>query len=385
VLRRVQATGHEDSWVPAQRAAASFLAQSGTLQGLTGMRRGLVMDVNPVVTGRSTGAPVDTEWEYDQKAEFGGNVRWGITPNLTLNGTINPDFAEVEADTRQINLTRFPLFFPEKRPFFTEGASFFDFGLDLQDTFIPFYSRRVGLFEGHIVGVILVGDTVREDTLRAYTRRQRRAVDRRAAGGDGREHAGAFAAKLSCRRAQVGVLADRQVEVRALPGAQHLGRPRERALLRQVDVARPERRGRAQHRPQVAGILDRLDEQHEAAASGRRDARRGADRDHADVGQQRAHRVEQRLRHDHRVGRRHARDQRRHPGPRDRVLAGDDGVGRADAVEVRGHEVLALEHAAAGLAALARRCDQPRDVAQPLVMAACDPVHQKSRIRDDFS
>jgi hypothetical protein len=138
VLRRVQATGHEDSWVPAQRAAASFLAQSGTLQGLTGMRRGLVMDVNPVVTGRSTGAPVDTEWEYDQKAEFGGNVRWGITPNLTLNGTINPDFAEVEADASQIVTDpRRALFFPEKRPFFLEGIEQFQTPNQL------IYSRRI--------------------------------------------------------------------------------------------------------------------------------------------------------------------------------------------------------------------------------------------------
>jgi hypothetical protein len=138
VLRRVQATGHEDSWVPAQRAAASFLRQSGTLQGLTGMRRGLVMDVNPVVTARATGAPVQTEWDYDQKAEFGGNLRWGITPNLTLNGTVNPDFAEVEADASQIVTDpRRALFFPEKRPFFLEGIEQFSTPNQL------IYSRRI--------------------------------------------------------------------------------------------------------------------------------------------------------------------------------------------------------------------------------------------------
>lgn len=138
VVRRVQATGHEDSWVPARRAAASFLGQSGTLQGLTGMRRGLVMDVNPVVTARATGAPVQTEWDYDQRAEFGGNVRWGITPNLTLNGTINPDFAEVEADASQIVTDpRRALFFPEKRPFFLEGIEQFQTPNQL------IYSRRI--------------------------------------------------------------------------------------------------------------------------------------------------------------------------------------------------------------------------------------------------
>jgi hypothetical protein len=138
VVRRVQASGHEDSWAPAQRAAASFLAQSGTLQGLTGMRRGLVMDVNPVVTARASGSPVETEWDYDQQAEFGGNIRWGITPNLTLNGTLNPDFAEVESDASQIVTDpRRALFFSEKRPFFLEGIEQFNTPNQL------IYSRRI--------------------------------------------------------------------------------------------------------------------------------------------------------------------------------------------------------------------------------------------------
>ena len=139
VVRRVQATGHEDSWVPAQRASASFLQQSGTLQGLTGMRRGLVMDLNPVVTARATGTPVTpTGWSYDNGAELGGNVRWGITPNLTLNGTVNPDFSQVEADATQIVTDpRQVLFFPEKRPFFLEGIEQFSVPNNL------IYSRRI--------------------------------------------------------------------------------------------------------------------------------------------------------------------------------------------------------------------------------------------------
>ena len=139
VVRRVQASGHEDSWVPAERAAASFLRQAGTLQGLTGLRRGLVMDVNPVVTARATGVPASpTGWDYDEGAELGGNVRWGITPNLTLNGTVNPDFAEVEADATQIVTDpRRALFFAEKRPFFLEGIEQFSVPNQL------IYSRRI--------------------------------------------------------------------------------------------------------------------------------------------------------------------------------------------------------------------------------------------------
>lgn len=126
VVRRITSTGHEDSWTPARRANASFLGQSGTLTGLTGLRRGLVMDVNPVATWRASGAPAEPGWSYDGQAEFGGNARWGITPNLTLSGTVNPDFSQVEADASQvITDPRQALFFSEKRPFFLEGIEQF--------------------------------------------------------------------------------------------------------------------------------------------------------------------------------------------------------------------------------------------------------------------
>jgi hypothetical protein len=141
VIRRVQATGHEDSWVPARRAAATFLGQAGTLQGLTGLRRGLVMDVNPVLTARADGAPRGSPapgWDYDGAAELGGNLRWGVTPNLTLNGTYNPDFSQVEADASQIVTDpRRALFFPEKRPFFLDGIEAFSTPNRL------IYSRRI--------------------------------------------------------------------------------------------------------------------------------------------------------------------------------------------------------------------------------------------------
>jgi len=141
IIRRIQATGHEDSWVPAIRAAPSFLRQSGMLQGLTGLRRGLVMDLNPVVTGRATGGPDPTRpgaWRRDRAGEFGGNLRWGITPNLTLNGTVNPDFSQVEADASQIVTDpRRALFFAEKRPFFLEGIEQFATPNQL------IYSRRI--------------------------------------------------------------------------------------------------------------------------------------------------------------------------------------------------------------------------------------------------
>jgi len=81
--------------------------------------------------------------QLDTNGDVGVDIKWGLTPSLTLDGTINTDFAQVEADEEQVNLTRFDLFFPEKRPFFLENASTFQFGqpqsVDL------FFSRRIGL------------------------------------------------------------------------------------------------------------------------------------------------------------------------------------------------------------------------------------------------
>lgn len=128
VVRQIQHSGHEDSWAPARRAGLSFLAQSGSLDDLSGLRRGLVVDVNPEITQRTSGgsappAPGGSGWRYDAgRPEVGGNARWGITNNLTLNGTINPDFSQIESDAGQLAFDpRQALFFAEKRPFFLDG------------------------------------------------------------------------------------------------------------------------------------------------------------------------------------------------------------------------------------------------------------------------
>lgn len=128
VLRKSQSSGYEDSWAPARRDATSFLSQGGVIEGMHELRPGLVLDLNPEFTGRVDGASASPSgWEYDaQRPEIGGNVRWGVTPNLTLNGTINPDFSQVEADASQIQYDpRNALFFEEKRPFFLDGLEQF--------------------------------------------------------------------------------------------------------------------------------------------------------------------------------------------------------------------------------------------------------------------
>jgi hypothetical protein len=128
VLRRVQHTGFQDTWAPAVRANANFLAQSGTLEGLRDMHRGLVLEAAPTVTARLDGSPrAGRDRVYKGESEFGGDARWGIRQNLTLNATINPDFSQVEADVGQVLLNeRFALFYPEKRPFFLDGLELFD-------------------------------------------------------------------------------------------------------------------------------------------------------------------------------------------------------------------------------------------------------------------
>lgn len=132
VKRITQHSGHEDTWTPAVRANASFLVQGGHLLGLTGLRRGLVLEVDPELTASVTGGPraaTDGDhWGYrDPRTELGGNLRWGITPNYTANATINPDFSQVESDVGQVTVNeRFALFFPEKRPFFLDGLEQYD-------------------------------------------------------------------------------------------------------------------------------------------------------------------------------------------------------------------------------------------------------------------
>jgi hypothetical protein len=129
--RHVQRNGYEETWTPARRASASFIAQSGTLEGLTGLRHGQVVEVNPELTNTTRGtaccAPALNRWSYSSDPQLGGNARWAMGSNFVLNGTIRPDFSQVEADATQVAADeRFALFYPEKRPFFVEALDQFN-------------------------------------------------------------------------------------------------------------------------------------------------------------------------------------------------------------------------------------------------------------------
>jgi hypothetical protein len=131
VDRHVQRSGYEETWTPVRRASASFISQSGTLDGLTGLRHGQVVELNPEFTNTTRGAaccaPTLNDWTYSSHAQFGGNVRWALGSNFVLNGTVKPDFSQVEADATQVAADeRFALFYPEKRPFFVEALDQFN-------------------------------------------------------------------------------------------------------------------------------------------------------------------------------------------------------------------------------------------------------------------
>lgn len=131
---------------PTLDSSVTDLSRAGTLKGVGGLEQGRGLEISPYATGKTS-----KDYASGSRAwlgQLGGDVTWKITPQLVSVFTANTDFAETEVDSRQINLTRFPLFFPEKRAFFLEGANQYTFGLGLGEQFIPFFSRNVGLLDG---------------------------------------------------------------------------------------------------------------------------------------------------------------------------------------------------------------------------------------------
>ncbi len=127
------------------------LSRAGELSGMQGLRQGLGWEISPSLVGRMTNdfTPGGRAWT----GAPGADVTYRITPQMAAVFTANTDFAETEVDSRQLNLTRFPLFFPERRTFFLEGANQYEFGLGLSDWFIPFFSRRIGLYRQQVIPI----------------------------------------------------------------------------------------------------------------------------------------------------------------------------------------------------------------------------------------
>ncbi|NNF02904.1 MAG: carbohydrate binding family 9 domain-containing protein [Rhodothermales bacterium] len=163
IMRFVSRSGERSMWpfIPRRYSAGIFqVSQYATMHGLQDIERGRNILIKPYVitggqevrVGEDAGEPV---YESDFKRDAGLDVKYGITPNLTLDVTINTDFAQVESDAVQLDLTRFNLFFPEKREFFLERAGLFQFGQSGQTE--TFFSRRIGISNDIIAGGRLVG------------------------------------------------------------------------------------------------------------------------------------------------------------------------------------------------------------------------------------
>ena len=166
IVRAVQRSGQEQTWTMTKRGAASFLAQSGRLEGLSELSAGRALDIIPTVTSRIDGAPsgASGRWDYaGGTPEVGGNVRYGITSNLTLNATANPDFSQVESDVGQFSFDpRQAIAFPERRPFFLDGIEQFDVPSNLIYTrriVQPIFATKVtGKVAGTQIGVLAAVD-----------------------------------------------------------------------------------------------------------------------------------------------------------------------------------------------------------------------------------
>ena len=129
-LRRIRRKNEDTFWVYVPRPyRLTRVSVAGQLDGMSGIRQGRNLYVKPYLS-----TPVERREgdDVDFVPEVGFDVKYGLTPGLTLDLTVNTDFAQVEADEQQINLTRFSLFFPEKREFFLENSSIFQFGRPVQ-------------------------------------------------------------------------------------------------------------------------------------------------------------------------------------------------------------------------------------------------------------
>lgn len=150
VQRRTQRLQETDRWTnAAPDHQVTQTSRAGVLTGVPPFALGLGLSVRPSV---AVGVARDSAGASLRDRSHGSlDATQRIGANSLGSLTVNTDFAETEVDTRRVNLTRFSLFFPEKRTFFLEGSDIFDFGLGLNEDLIPFFSRRVGLYGGNEV------------------------------------------------------------------------------------------------------------------------------------------------------------------------------------------------------------------------------------------
>ena len=156
--RTVRRKNEEILWSGHKRNQGLFRPQNaGILTGLNGISQGLGLEI--VGYGKTEASKVQNEtgngYNNNAGVDGGVDINYNITPGLKASMTINTDFAETEVDDRQINLTRFPIRFPEKRDFFLEGANIYQFAP--RSGVYPYFSRKIGLQSGNPVPILFGG------------------------------------------------------------------------------------------------------------------------------------------------------------------------------------------------------------------------------------
>jgi len=152
VIRNIYRNAESDLWQPIARNASGVVHNAGLLDGLVGIKPHTIFDITPygVTKFESYEGEAGNPWlnGTDFKANAGLDAKIGISNNMTLSLTVNPDFGQVEADPSEVNLSAFETFFREKRPFFVEGQNITSYGLGIGDGDVGndnlFYSRRIG-------------------------------------------------------------------------------------------------------------------------------------------------------------------------------------------------------------------------------------------------
>jgi hypothetical protein len=164
IWRGIRRNAEDVFWSPVPRNEDLWrISRAGELHGLHGIKQGSRGTLKPYALGRRSELPTLGDPDASESGDIGFDARYSITPNLVGVATYNTDFAETEVDLQQVNITRFPLFFPEKREYFLESTGFFDFGFNPPGSPggpavpIPFFSRRVGLAEGSDLPIPIQG------------------------------------------------------------------------------------------------------------------------------------------------------------------------------------------------------------------------------------
>ncbi|HEX9293553.1 MAG TPA: DUF5916 domain-containing protein [Gemmatimonadales bacterium] len=145
--------GERDGWPVYRPSRRGFVSQLGDLVGLEGLPAPRRLELAPYAVTKNV---PEAGFQHNQKVDGGADIKYGITSNITIDATVNPDFGQVDADPSVVNLTSFETFYQERRPFFVEGTGIFSFPVDCSAVNCGpeglFYSRRIGHDASRILG-----------------------------------------------------------------------------------------------------------------------------------------------------------------------------------------------------------------------------------------